>query len=297
MRLLHAADFGGVAPGGFIPMILAIARRVRARGDEFALVVPRAEGATWYPAARAAGAELHVVRDGFEAARVARAWRADVAHVHFFGWEIPVTLALWPSRCRIVWHAHSTSARDGRVHRTAAAFVKYRLAGARVARFVAVSHAVADEIALLGAPRARIAVLHNAIDATRFVPPSALERAAARGALGLGANDRAILFFGRDPVLKGADVLAEALAREPLGAERELAIVSVATPDGARGALARHARVVDVARADDVVPLLWACDALAAPSRGEGFGLVLVEALATGLPVHTGDLSAGAAAA
>ena len=292
MRLLHAADFGGVAPGGFVPMIVALARRVRARGDDFALVVPQVEGASWYPAARAAGAELHVVRDRFEAARVARAWRPDVAHVHFFGWELAVTLALWPTSCRIVWQAHSTSARDGRMRRSATSFAKYRLAGARVARFVAVSHAVADEIALLGAPRARIVVIYNAIDAARFVPPSELERATARAALGLGANERAILFFGRDPVLKGADVLAEALAREPLAALRELAIVSVATPDAARGALARHARVVDVGRADDVVPLLWACDALAVPSRGEGFGLVLVEALATGLPVAASDVGA-----
>ena len=292
MRLLHAADFGGVAPGGFIPMIVALARRVRARGDAFALVVPRVEGASWYPALRAAGAELHVVRDGFHAARVARAWRPDVAHVHFFGWETPVTLALWPTRCRIVWQAHSTSSRDGRVRRSPTAFAKYRFAGARAARFVAVSHAVADEIALRGAARARIVVIHNAIDAVRFRPPRAEERATARTALGLAADERAILFFGRDAVLKGADVLAAALAREPLRAQRGLAVVSVATPDDARAALARYARVVAVERAEDVVPLLWACDALAVPSRGEGFGLVLLEALSTGLPAAASDLGA-----
>ena len=44
-----------------------------------------------------------------EAARFARAWRPDVAHVHFFGWEPAVTLALAASRARLFWHAHSTS--------------------------------------------------------------------------------------------------------------------------------------------------------------------------------------------
>lgn len=287
MRVLHAAGFEALTPGGFVPLLGALARRLAARGDAFAFVAPRVSGAAWHDELRCAGAELHLVEDVAEAARFARAWRPDVAHVHFFGWELRLTLALWPSRARIFWHLHSTARTGtGIRRRNAWTLARFRLLGARAERFAAVSQAVADEMVELGAPRSKVVVVPNAVDTARFRPPSAAERAAARARLGLG-DAPAVLFFGRDPVLKGADVLAGAL-RERLGAT----VVTVATPAGARAALAQSAQVVDVAPTSDVAPLMWACDALAMPSRGEGFGLVLLEAAATGLPVAASDLPA-----
>src|SRR5579884_950841 len=250
-------------------MVAALARRLRARGDPFAFVVPHVEGARWHRTVRDAGAELHVVADAGEAAAFAHAWRPDVAHVHFFGWEIALTLRLWQSRARIFWHAHSTSLRDGTLHRSPRTLVKYGLIASRAERIVTVSDAVAAELAALGARRTRLVTIHNAIDAARFRPPSAAERAAARAQLGL--DDRpAILFFGRDPVLKGADVLAGAL-----DGVAGATVVSVASAPESDAALARSAR-----------------DVLAMPSRGEGFPLTLVEAAATGLPIVASDLPA-----
>jgi glycosyltransferase involved in cell wall biosynthesis len=286
VRVLHAADFGGAAPGGFVPLLAALARRLRDRGDAFALVVPVVDGATWHPLVRDAGAELHAVRGGADAAAFARAWRPDVAHVHFFGWELAVTARLWTTRARVLWHAHSTSMRGGRVRPSLKSVLKYRLGGARVERFVAVSHTIADEIVTLGTPRKRVTVIPNAIDGTHFRRPSPQERADARAALGLDARP-AILFFGRDPQLKGADVLLGALA-ELSG----IAVVCVATPAEVRSAFAQHAQVVDVPRTDDVRPLLWAADVLAIPSRGEGAPFVVLEARASGLPIVASDIPA-----
>jgi glycosyltransferase involved in cell wall biosynthesis len=285
MRILHLASFGNPAAGSFIPMIAALSERVRARGDAFALVAPGVAGATWHAAVREAGTELHLVAGAGEAARTARAWRPDVAHVHFFGWEPAVTLALATSPARLFWHAHSTSTRGGDVRRTVRTLVKYRLLGARVERFVAVSAAIGDELARLGAPRRRIAVVANEVDARRFRSPTATERDAARTALGL--NGPTVLFFGRDPHLKGADVLARALA-----GTSGVTVLAIGTPAAARAALAASARVVAIESTDDVVPLLWAADALAMPSRAEGFGLVLLEAGLTGLPAAASDLPA-----
>ncbi|MDB5095507.1 MAG: hypothetical protein JWO85_3608 [Candidatus Eremiobacteraeota bacterium] len=284
--MLHSASFGGVTPGGFVPLIAALSRRITARGDTFALVVPQVDRASWYAQVREAGTELHVVAGVRQAAQLAHAWRPDVAHVHFFGWEVPLTVALWGSGARLIWHAHSTSLRNGRVHRTLKTLLKYRLFGAGVERFVAVSNAVREELVAVGAPRDRFVTIPNAVDPARFRPPSARERVAARSALGIG-DDRAILFFGRDSYIKGADVLAAALA-DVSGA----VVVAVATPAGTCAELARHARVIAIERVDDVVPLLWACDALAMPSRGEGFPFVLLEAMFAGLPVVASDLPA-----
>ncbi len=288
MRVLHAASFFGQTPGGFVPLIAALARHLEARGDRFALVAPRVDGAGWQATQRDALGELHLVDGAAHAAQVARAWRPDIAHVHFFGWEGRVTTALWLQRARVMWHVHSTvtSRPRGRAIASVRSLLKYRALGARVERFIAVSAAIGDELAQQGAPRSRIAVIRNAVDARRFRPPSDAERAAARAQLALDERP-AILFFGRDPALKGADVLAESLARMT-----RPTVVAVATPDETRAALARHADVVALERVDDTVPLFWAADALAMPSRAEGFGLVLMEAMLTGLHVAASDLPA-----
>jgi glycosyltransferase involved in cell wall biosynthesis len=286
VRVLHAADFGGATAGGFIPMIVALARRLRAGGDTMALIVPRVPSASWYPSVREAGVELHVIDDAAEAPRLAAGWNPDVAHTHFYGWEIALTRALWSSRTRLFWHAHSVIHWDRASRASLRTLVKYRLFGARVERFIAVSSAVGDELVRVGAPRRRVVAIPNAVDGVRFRSPSVSERAAARAQLGLG-DEPAVLFFGRDPRLKGADILAAALAAVP-GAT----VVTVATPADAREALGRAARLVALDRVDDVVPLYWAADAVAVPSRGEGFGLVLLEAALTGAPVVASDLAA-----
>jgi glycosyltransferase involved in cell wall biosynthesis len=288
VRILQLASFYGTTAGGFVPLIDALARALVARGDEVALVAPRVADATWHPAARAAGIELHLVDDAADAVRFARAWRPDIAHVHFADWATHATTALWTSRARILWHIHSsvTAHENGRAERTARTFAKYRLIGSRVERFVAVSAAIRDEVVRNGAPRRRVALVTNAVDATRFRPPSRAERDAARATLGLGDRP-AILFFGRDPRIKGADVLTDALSdlEHPV-------VIAVATPADARELLARRADVIAIERTDDVVPLLWAADALAMPSRAEGFGLVLREAVLSGLPAAASDLPA-----
>ncbi|HEY4439930.1 MAG TPA: glycosyltransferase, partial [Candidatus Elarobacter sp.] len=127
--------------------------------------------------------------------------------------------------------------------------------------------------------------VRNAVDPAIFRRPSVAERAAARTALGL--DGPAILFFGRDPELKGADTLAAALA-----IFRGATVVTVATPERANAQLGEVARVIALERADDVRTLMWACDVLAVPSRGEGASLVLLEALACGTPVAASDLPA-----
>jgi glycosyltransferase involved in cell wall biosynthesis len=127
------------------------------------------------------------------------------------------------------------------------------------------------------------------------VPTEALRRAAptradARARLGLPPEAYVVAGVGRFVPIKGFDLLVAALidvvARVP-GAH-----VLLVGDGGERGALEAQARALGVAdrlhitgTVTDVIGVLAAADVLAAPSRNEGMGRVLVEAMALGLPV------------
>jgi glycosyltransferase involved in cell wall biosynthesis len=286
VHIVWAAAYGGRQRGSFIPALESVARRALARGDTFDVVAPDVGPAAWHAGVRALGVGLHVVRDdGLTAARTIAALRPDVVHAHFHDWLVPLTVRLWPSRARLLWHIHSTfEPAGGALRKTLQRAVKYRLLGARVAHFVCVTETIAAEARALGAASSRVVVVRNAVDPARYLPPTAAARAAARARLGLGEGP-AIAFFGRDPAIKGADVLAAAMADVP-----GTTVVTVATPDGAVDAIRRNAPVVAVPFTDDVREVLWAADAVALPSRGEGMPFVALEALACGLPVVASDL-------
>ncbi|MDQ6941138.1 MAG: glycosyltransferase family 4 protein [Candidatus Eremiobacteraeota bacterium] len=286
MRIVWAAAYGGVQRGGFIPSLEAIAKRVIARGDSFDVVVPDVGPAAWHADVRALGVGVHVVPNAPRAAaRYVASLKGDVVHVHFHDWLVAVTLATWPSRARLVWHVHSTFETDaGPVRITPRRRIKYGLLGARASAIACVSRTIADAARAMGASARKLVVIPNAVDGARFHRPDAAQRDAARTQLGLNGRP-AIAFFGRDPVIKGADILAGAMARLP-----GVTVVAVATPAATVADLARNGRVVSVPFTDDVLSVLWAVDAVALPSRGEGMPFVALEAIACGLPVVASDL-------
>jgi glycosyltransferase involved in cell wall biosynthesis len=119
---------------------------------------------------------------------------------------------------------------------------------------------------------------------------SAPSRAAARAGLGLGPDVYVVAGVGRLVPIKGFDILVAALpeltARVP-GAQVVLIGDGVerAALEAQAAALGVAARLRMSGARSDVIGLLPAADVLAAPSRNEGMGRVLVEALALGLPV------------
>src|SRR5262249_38663320 len=115
-------------------------------------------------------------------------------------------------------------------------------------------------------------------------------RHVARARLGLPADAFVVAGVGRLVPIKGFDLLVDAL---PLIRARVPSVHALLIGDGEeRARLEARAAALDVGArlritgaVSDVAGVLAAADVLAAPSRNEGMGRVLVEAMAIGLPV------------
>jgi phosphatidyl-myo-inositol alpha-mannosyltransferase len=161
----------------------------------------------------------------------------------------------------------------------------YRWFGAparRLARRIDAAVAVSDAAAELVHRHLGLTctVLHNGIELERFEP---------------GRRDRrhrSVLFLGRHEERKGLEVLLEAAA----GLPNDVAILIGGTGPDSRRLRDRYCgdhRIVWLGQVSEAakLELLHQSAVLCAPSRhGESFGVVLLEAMAAGLPVVASDL-------
>jgi phosphatidylinositol alpha-mannosyltransferase len=161
----------------------------------------------------------------------------------------------------------------------------YRWFGAparRLARRIDASVAVSDAAAELAHRNLGVTctVLYNGIELEHFSPGRHERRS------------RSVLFLGRHEQRKGLDVLLEAMTELP----DDVTLLIVGTgPDSPRlrDRYCGDPRVVWLGQVSEAtkLDLLHRSSVLCAPSRhGESFGVVLLEAMAAGLPVVASDL-------
>jgi len=166
----------------------------------------------------------------------------------------------------------------------------------RADAIVAVAETHRDYLAAQeGLPREAIRVIHNGVDATVYRPGSPDERAEVRRGLGIGGSDLVFMAVGSLKPLKRIDLFLRAAA--PLMKRNPAALIVLVGDGPDRGALTALAeslgiggRVVFTGVRDDVNVMFRAADALVLPSRTEAFPNVVLEAMATGLPVITTDV-------
>jgi D-inositol-3-phosphate glycosyltransferase len=151
-------------------------------------------------------------------------------------------------------------------------------------------------VELYGADPERIDVVPPGADLSRYHPG---DKAAARVELGLAADERIVAFVGRIQPLK-APAAAEVLRADP---ERKLRVLIVGGPSGS--GLERPHALIDLAAElgiaervsflppqppQRLVQVYRAADLVAVPSYNESFGLVAIEAQASGTPVLAADV-------
>lgn len=166
-------------------------------------------------------------------------------------------------------------------------------------RYIAGSREIEDFfVEGCGAAREKIAYVSTGIDTSFFRLPSEEERLAARRRYGLPEGRLAYTLVGRLNFVKGHDVMVKAgrllrashpeLDFEILfggGGDQEAEIRRFTFEDEAD---ARTFRFLGYGTDEDVRELFWASDVIVLPSRSEGFGLVIAEAMACGcVPIRT----------
>ena len=148
----------------------------------------------------------------------------------------------------------------------------------------------------LGIARERVAVIANGIDPDRFRPATAEEKAAARAAHGLAADDVVMLMAARIAQQKNQDLVVEALAGlKAAGAlPKRLVLLlagrvsSQAYDRRVRTAIARAGledRVRFLGPVGDMPALYSTADVVLMPSQTEASPIAALEALACGIPV------------
>jgi glycosyltransferase involved in cell wall biosynthesis len=235
-------------------------------------------------------------------------WRLrdyDLVHLHYpfyFGAELVALSALAGGPPYIVtYHQDVLFAGPSRhVER-----VHHRMVGERIlagaVRTLATSwdYARASRVgALLSTAGGRVGVLPNGVDTSRFHPD--VDGAAWRERYGLSPTDRVVLFVGaldRPHYFKGVRVLIEAISRLPDPSVKLLVVGEGELRESHQklaAELGLGARVTFTGWVpDDALPGHYAaCDVSVLPSltMGEAFGVVLLEAMATGRPVVASNL-------
>lgn len=138
----------------------------------------------------------------------------------------------------------------------------------------------------------KLHLIPNGVDLEYFHPGlSAVHRSTTRAELGIGESVATLLFMGSGFERKGLTLALEALARMP--AASHLIVVG---DDKRRARYVRRAEQLGVARrvsflgeVADPRPYLGAADVLVLPTLYDPFPNVVLEALASGLPVITSD--------
>lgn len=224
----------------------------------------------------------------------------DVVHSHYWMSGLAALSAAKGSAAPVVHTAHTLAALralpDGSHDRFAA---ERRIASDADLLVASTPHEAEVLVSEYGAPGSRLAVIPPGVDHRRFTPG---DRHSARMRLGLEDADLVVLFCGRIQRLKGADIAAEAMAR--LGAQapalaRRVTFVVAGGASGEDGAatlelmrritgaadFVPRVRFLSARPHNDVADLYRAADVCLVPSRSESFGLVALEAQASGVAV------------
>jgi glycosyltransferase involved in cell wall biosynthesis len=211
--------------------------------------------------------------------------RFDVIHSHLYWANLAARLSGRSAGVRAVINSHHGM--DAWI--TPSSRWVERRTGSLADRVIACSEAVRQRALEVGLPEGKVVTVPNGIEVGRFSDTS--RRESLRAGLGLAPDQPVVGSVGRlDEPVKGLAVLVEAMERVVKTLPRTVCLLAGEGPARpllrdaivARG-LTESVRLLGGRR--DVPDLLQALDLYVQPSRLEGFGLSVLEAMAAGKAV------------
>ncbi|MCG2684007.1 MAG: glycosyltransferase family 4 protein [Planctomycetales bacterium] len=185
--------------------------------------------------------------------------------------------------------------------------VQFRFMAARLRilrcmdRFLYISEPIGESCKIAGFPQSKLRFIPQGVDTLRFHPVGREEKNNIRFSLGLEPDGKIVTFVGAIIHRKGVDILidswrevqrkcpeAELILIGPCEFGREDANESSLNTyvENIKVQIARHKlNVRMVGRTSNVECFLQASDVFVLPSRKEGFGNVILEAMGCGIPI------------
>ena len=296
-RVLHVMT--AIDRGGAENHLVELVRHQRASGIAVTVAYLRGHG-YWAPALREMGATVHDLRLRFYGdlrplrllRRLLAESRFDLVHAHLPPAELYVRLALLGTPAKelpLIISKHN----DCAFHRIPGQRALGRWVARRASAVIAISEAVRKFMTgpALGLPAEKVHTIYYGIDVQPFENVPRDSAVALRREWGAGPETLVIGFAGRLVEQKSIDTLIRAFAlfrqREPRDAKLVVAgrgpLEAALRHCADEAGVAEH--VVWAGFREDVPRMMNAFDIFAITSVHEGFGLVLVEAMAAARPV------------
>lgn len=301
-------------PGGYENLARSLAETLADRGIESYLLCHypaefRPEGECCAPQTPPRGLPVHylnvptqpslweVARAVLRLRQLVRSLKIDAIEVSGHGPSLLARLATVGVGVRLAIGIHDVVERRPSMSWLHSGLSRFERKARRVNWFGVSRAATNSWCQVVGERSGRALTIHNSID-RRFFLHQGDSREFVRRQIGATRSDRVVLCAGRLMIRKGQDIVLEALA--PLLREHRVHLVFAGRPDiepgddGARiSTLMAEARdsvelrqhVHFLGLRTDMAALMASADWLIHVPRKEAFGLVLVEALAIGLPI------------
>lgn len=280
-----AAMAGGLVDAGIELHVLALGPRMDLAGQL------ASSGATVLQANGGPGrtanvrSVIHVAQELKPAAIHTTLYEADIAgRTAGFFLRIPTSTSIVNDSYGVSHYAESSR------HKLHAARALDALTAIPASRFHAITQAIAESVpGRLGIRRDRVEVIPRGRDPRAFPFQSPSARLRVRSELGIPPDTSVILTIGRHEPQKGLHHVLDALPEVVSQVPGTVLLLAGREGRSTSGLLSRAQGLeLDVrflGHRTDVADLLSAADVFCFPSEREGFGGVLVEAMASGCPV------------
>jgi len=310
LRLLYVID--SLGHGGAEQSLVAMLPEYRARGVATVIVTLVARDTNLIKRAEAAGARVvqapatHVPAQAIWLRRAIGRLHPSLVHTTLFRADLVARMAGLGTGVPVLTSVVNTQYEPQRLRESAIPGWKLRMAqeierwGGRIGtdHFHVNSEAVRTfAVDHLSVPPSAITVVPRGRDPERYQPPSEGRRSTVRARLGVRPGEPLLLTVGRQEPQKGQHYLIDAFG-QVLATEPHAKLALVGGPGAASDALRARIeglglseRIMLLGRRDDVPDLLAAADLFVLSSLWEGLPNVVIEAMATGLPVVATDIA------